>query len=800
MKLSRLTTAALLYLLFLCTPTWAQCPAGEQKITLEIDPDEYFEEVTWIVQNAAADIYFEGDLPADGLFIFDYCMPTTGCTTFRINDVFGDGMVPDGYYKLYVNDTLVYENFGGNYGYGESVILSCVPGAYCTTAFPLDSTGSYVTPTTGETWYAYTPVENGTYELNTCGSANTCPSKIWVYNRCENLVVTNNQTGASFYAADGCDFGAKATLFLAGGTTYYFRFASVSDSVCVPMPLHFELRYVGPVVGCSDPNACNYNPLASVSDTCYYPGDPLCANKPDLVILQDVLRESLELTQMNNPDACAVQEGCLRGTGQRWIINFSTHIKNIGNLDYYIGEPPVNINTPSTQFVFDPCHNHWHYRGYAEYLLYTADGDRLPIGTKNGFCVLDLECGDGGLGKFTCDNMGVTAQCGDIYDAGLPCQWVDITDLPAGYYTLVARVNWDKSPDKFGNVESTYENNWAQACFNLEYVDDVPVVDFLEDDCPQYSDCTGEIFGNQLVDCKGDCGGPALFGDITADTLRNNSDRTAYLTANLESSGTATPCTDLFEDGVIDLYDAALLQECTKHGDDLTYWGQRFPCNFPTGLVNTDEPTFFRLANIDTVAKTVEVQLRNPFSLVMGYEFRIGGLRISQVDNLKPAFHGDVQYSNATDKVAALAADETLIQKSNTYQSILRIRYDSVTANKICILPAADIVNNKYQRCLPQLDSCIALMSVGTAEAVRSNLEIYAQPNPFDGSFTLFFENETAEPAQVTLYDLTGKLLRQYTDIREGTLRIERGALPTGTYLYRVVKPGAWGVGRVVAK
>jgi hypothetical protein len=75
-------------------------------------------------------------------------------------------------------------------------------------------------------------------------------------------------------------------------------------------------------------------------------------------------------------------------------------------------------------------------KGYAEYILFRNNGNPIPIGFKNGFCVMDLECSDGGTAKFGCSNMGITAQCGDIYDAGLECQWIDITDVDPGDYIL----------------------------------------------------------------------------------------------------------------------------------------------------------------------------------------------------------------------------------------------------------------------------------------------------------------------------------------------------------------------------
>ena len=38
-------------------------------------------------------------------------------------------------------------------------------------------------------------------------------------------------------------------------------------------------------------------------------------------------------------------------------------------------------------------------------------------------------------------NQGITKGCGDAYGRNTPCQWVDVTDVPDGNYTLVVTIN-----------------------------------------------------------------------------------------------------------------------------------------------------------------------------------------------------------------------------------------------------------------------------------------------------------------------------------------------------------------------
>lgn len=113
-------------------------------------------------------------------------------------------------------------------------------------------------------------------------------------------------------------------------------------------------------------------------------------------------------------------------------------------------------------------HDHWHIQGVMLYQLWSDNGV-VRRGTKVGFCFLDSRrmygsspsvyresaCGD--RGDLT-NRMGLSVGWGDEYPANFAFQWIDITTLPAGEYTVQARTdeqNW--------YVESNETNNCAWA-------------------------------------------------------------------------------------------------------------------------------------------------------------------------------------------------------------------------------------------------------------------------------------------------------------------------------------------------
>ncbi len=48
--------------------------------------------------------------------------------------------------------------------------------------------------------------------------------------------------------------------------------------------------------------------------------------------------------------------------------------------------------------------------------------------------------------RFNCGSgiQGISPNCGDLYSRYLDCQWIDITDVPTGFYLLQLTVNPDK--------------------------------------------------------------------------------------------------------------------------------------------------------------------------------------------------------------------------------------------------------------------------------------------------------------------------------------------------------------------
>lgn len=679
------------------------CPAGQSRVRVEIVNDNYPQETSWTLRNGSTGATLASGNNSTNRNGTTLCVPNNTCMVFRINDTAGDGIYHNSYgfggYWIYLNETLV--RAGGTFGSFEETTFNCPPGFSCNTALPLSLapvgttfpvTLATFTTTDIEQWYDFTPPQSGAYTVSTCGS-NTCDTRLWIYDgACGTLVLSDGIEGATFGDDNdgGCGLQAVVNANMPGGVLHHLRVGdnagACGDAVTV------SIIYNGPVTGCMNTSSCNYNPLATVPCTncCIAFGDPACPLGPDLTMDQNALQTSMSMVTQNITDACAPVEGCTRGLGQRRLIRFTTRINNIGTTDYYIG----NNSTQPGMFSTANCHGHPHYQGYADYVLYSADGDVIPVGFKNGFCVIDVGCNPGFTGQYGCSNMGISKGCYDIYGSGTTCNWIDVTGVAPGEYKLVLRTNWQRAPDALGRHEMNYENNWAQVCITL-----TETSFSLNPSCPTYVDCAGVVQGDTRMDCNGVCGGPAKRGDLSADGNQTQPDAQQYVQRILGNDISVTTCNDLNGDGGITVTDGALMVSCytqqatheaTSHLAHYHPW-----CDFPRGFLSTPDTVDLSLANLDPVNQTVDVLIKNPSCRVMGYEFTLGGLTIQSVANLAPNLTGEISMNSSLggNKVIGLSYLDSSLVKNAGFVPLCRISYLGLTGGSVCISAITDIVN-----------------------------------------------------------------------------------------------------------
>jgi hypothetical protein len=708
------------------------CPSGQKRVTIKIVADNYPQETSWTLKNASNGVTLaSGTSTGTSL-----CVPEGTCLLFRINDSAGDGIWHSSYgygqYWLFLDGVQVFQ--GGQFGQFQETSFNCPPGYSCGTATTVVTGQAYTAPIL-EYWYNWTPAETGQYSITTCG-LNTCDTKIWMYDAaCGAITLSSSVEGATFADDDlgGCGQQARITANMPAGQLYHIRLGTNNGSCST---VQFRIDFLGPAVGCMNTASCNYDPLATVAcnNCCLAVGNPNCPSGPDLTINTAALQSSLSISTVTvGNDAsgtCMVEEGCVKGFGVRNVIRFSTRIDNIGQLDYYIG----NASTQPEMFNNQNCHGHNHYEGYADYLLFNQANQPIPVGFKNGYCVIDVGC-FGGTSHYGCSNMGISAQCYDLYGSGTTCNWIDITDVPAGLYTLVLRTIWAQRADALGRHETNYANNYGAICINITGNPGETRGYNIATGCTPVTDCAGQPYGSARTDCTGACNGTVKSGDRNGNGMQDQPDAQAYVQEILGDDAVVASCTDLNNDGEITVTDAALLANCynqqSQHNGQAHLVHYHPWCDFPRGYVSSPDTVDLTIGAFNPAGNYVDIWVRNKTCRALGFEFTMGGITIQSVENLNAQVQGEMIWNTAMagNKVIGISYIDSSLAKNTAFVPLCRVHYLSITSNQICISGIQDIVNKDANNVTTNIVGPCATVNNVVSLGVKVFLE-----GPFDGT------------------------------------------------------------------
>ncbi len=80
-------------------------------------------------------------------------------------------------------------------------------------------------------------------------------------------------------------------------------------------------------------------------------------------------------------------------------------------------------------------------------------------------------------------------------------------------------------------------------------------------------------------------------------------------------------------------------------------------------------------------------------------------------------------------------------------------------------------------------------MAYSRLNETENQIQVTFKPNPFSNATTIEIEGMIADSYKLLIFDITGRVVRQYSKQYQKTFTFEREDLEKGFYLYKVITP-----------
>jgi hypothetical protein len=197
----------------------------------------------------------------------------------------------------------------------------------------------------------------------------------------------------------------------------------------------------------------------------------------------------------------------------------------------------------------------------------------------------------------------------------------------------------------------------------------------------------------------------------------------------------------------------------------------------------------------------LDIGIKNPSSRINAWQLRTSGVALADVMSLvDPQLYPIApRISMADSIVLGISYQDSMINRSPDFQPLCRIFFSDMSSDFVCLAEAIDIVNERQEKTVVVIEEgCAERIVNSTNEPGLRQLPVTISPNPFGTTTLLQFPNPAGHPYRVEIFDANARLVRQYHDIRNGQLSIDRNQLSAGVYSYRLSGQNALVTGKLV--
>lgn len=230
------------------------------------------------------------------------------------------------------------------------------------------------------------------------------------------------------------------------------------DELCAVHPLERDACI--PAADCSTEQTCG-DTCCGFGSRCNAAGT--ACDLGDLALDPVSVSNSFEIEELNfAAGTCEEATQCVLGTGDRRLLRFDAILDNIGEGDIFLGDPFVLID----DFVQGTCSTAGVQ--YVPAMSFSLRNGNVIVsqGETFGSCLSDMVRTDpnaAATATYDCDALtGISAGWTHRNAGSSPCQWVDITDVAPGPYTLRIELNTEDTL-----AEANYDNNVIEVPFTV---------------------------------------------------------------------------------------------------------------------------------------------------------------------------------------------------------------------------------------------------------------------------------------------------------------------------------------------
>ena len=222
------------------------------------------------------------------------------------------------------------------------------------------------------------------------------------------------------------------------------------------------------------------------------------------------------------------------------------------------------------------------------------------------------------------------------------------------------------------------------------------------------------------------------------------------------------------------------MNHCALNGGDLA-------CTFPRQVMNNTQTVTFRLDTVDLLNKTIDVSIYNPQAKVLGFEFDVSGINITQVEDLTPAEY-NVQINSQGQKIIGLSLVDSTLDKNNNYQKLCKIHFNNATIDSVCISEVIDVVNQYYESTLKGISgNCLDISTLTSTQSIGQTGPFVLYPNPVNNVLQISSQSDEILPFEYSLTDVTGKVLINAKAKTGKLTELNTQELSEGNYVLKII-------------